>query len=102
MKEDAPIQFKLLLPAGLKARLDAQARANRRSLSQEIIFILEHALPATGERLRKTYALVDLAELVSEIEGEDGDRLRNLVSKRLEEEQSELEKLMSQYLRHSA
>lgn len=46
MKEDALVQFKLMLPAGLKARVEASAERNRRSLSQEIVWVLEDAFPA--------------------------------------------------------
>lgn len=51
MKDDQLVQFKLMLPAALKARLDSNAALNRRSLSQEIVYALEERYPApTPER----------------------------------------------------
>ncbi|MGR3761082.1 hypothetical protein ACUXV3_13285 [Roseobacteraceae bacterium NS-SX3] len=46
MKDEALVQFKLLLPASLKERLEAHAALNRRSLSQEIVVALEEKYPA--------------------------------------------------------
>lgn len=46
MKIEALVQFKLLLPASLKERLEAHAALNRRSLSQEIVVALEEKYPA--------------------------------------------------------
>lgn len=46
MKEEALVQFKLLLPAALKKRLETHATLNRRSLSQEIVVALEEKYPA--------------------------------------------------------
>lgn len=49
MKEDALVQFKLMLPAGLKARVEVAAAENRRSLSQEIVATLDEKYPAPQE-----------------------------------------------------
>jgi hypothetical protein len=46
MKDEALLQFKLLLPAALKKRLETHATMNRRSLSQEIVVALEEKYPA--------------------------------------------------------
>lgn len=46
MKEEATVQFKLLIPVGLKARVEEMAILNRRSLSQEIVASLEEKYPA--------------------------------------------------------
>lgn len=48
MKDEALIQFKLMLPAALKKRLETHASLNRRSLSQEIVVALEEKYPTTG------------------------------------------------------
>ncbi|ATX64728.1 hypothetical protein [Roseinatronobacter bogoriensis] len=53
MKADALVQFKLMLPAGLKTRVEASADRNRRSLSQEIVWALEERYPAPIEESRK-------------------------------------------------
>ena len=45
MSENAPIQFKLMLPADLKIRVEEMASLNRRSLSQEIVAALEDKYP---------------------------------------------------------
>ncbi len=45
MKDEALIQFKLMLPAALKKRLETHATLNRRSLSQEIVVALEEKYP---------------------------------------------------------
>lgn len=45
MKETDNVQFKLMIPAPLKARMEDQAARNRRSLSQEIINTLEEKYP---------------------------------------------------------
>jgi len=47
MKDEALIQFKLMLPAALKKRLETHASLNRRSLSQEIVVALVEKHPAT-------------------------------------------------------
>lgn len=90
MKEEALVQFKLMLPAGLKQRLEERATANRRALSQEIVAILEQALPSTRDRLRRSYALIDLANIVAEFEGDQGETLRKLVMKKLDDEMGDL------------
>ena len=41
MKENEPIQFKLMLPRALKTRVEERAVLNRRSISQEIVTILK-------------------------------------------------------------
>lgn len=48
MKEEALLQFKLMLPAALKKRVETNAALNRRSLSQEIVVALEEKYPSTG------------------------------------------------------
>jgi hypothetical protein len=45
MSENTPIQFKLMLPADLKIRVEEMASLNRRSLSQEIVAALEDEYP---------------------------------------------------------
>lgn len=45
MSENTPIQFKLMLPADLKIRVEEMASLNRRSLSQEIVAALEENYP---------------------------------------------------------
>ncbi|UWQ38463.1 hypothetical protein K3552_05490 [Leisingera aquaemixtae] len=45
MKDADLVQFKLMLPALLKARVEEQASLNRRSLSQEIVTALEEKYP---------------------------------------------------------
>ncbi|MEO9843143.1 MAG: hypothetical protein ABJ360_17375 [Roseobacter sp.] len=45
MSENTPIQFKLMLPADLKIRVEEMASLNRRSLSQEIVAALEDKYP---------------------------------------------------------
>ncbi len=44
MSDEELVQFKLMLPAGLKDRASELAQANRRSLSQEIVALLEESL----------------------------------------------------------
>ncbi|MBT9385632.1 hypothetical protein KM176_17305 [Pseudooceanicola sp. CBS1P-1] len=95
MKEDALVQFKLMLPASLKRALEERAHTNRRALSQEMVAILEQSLPAARDRLRKTHALADLAALAEEFEGEEGDLVRRLVLRKMDQEISEIEKLRS-------
>ena len=46
MKDEALLQFKLMLPAALKKRVETHAALNRRSLSQEIVTSLEKTYPA--------------------------------------------------------
>lgn len=46
MSEKTPIQFKLMIPADLKIRVEEMASLNRRSLSQEIVAALEEQYPA--------------------------------------------------------
>lgn len=45
MREKTPIQFKLMIPADLKIRVEEMAALNRRSLSQEIVAALEEHYP---------------------------------------------------------
>lgn len=45
MSENTSIQFKLMLPADLKVRVEEMASLNRRSLSQEIVAALEDKYP---------------------------------------------------------
>jgi hypothetical protein len=58
MSKNTPIQFKLMLPSGLKIRVEEMASLNRRSLSQEIVAALEdkypspNAMDATGIEAR--------------------------------------------------
>lgn len=46
MSKKSPIQFKLMIPADLKIRIEEMASLNRRSLSQEIVAALEEQYPA--------------------------------------------------------
>ena len=63
MKEEALVQFKLMLPAGLKARVEASAAANRRTLSQEIVVTLEEKFPApVSEGEAAVVALLQIME----------------------------------------
>lgn len=48
MSENTPIQFKLMLPADLKIRVEEMASLNRRSLSQEIVAALEDKYPTAN------------------------------------------------------
>lgn len=57
MKDDALVQFKLMLPAGLKRRVEVAAHSTRRSLSQEIVAALEEKFPPPVVRQS---ALLDL------------------------------------------
>lgn len=93
MKEDALVQFKLMLPAGLKKRVEESASANRRTLSQEIVAILERAFPSAQDRVRMSHALADLAQLVEEFEGEEREALMPLVRKKIDDELNTLEQL---------
>lgn len=45
MKDPESVQFKLMIPAPLKVRMEEKAAHNRRSLSQEIIVALEEKYP---------------------------------------------------------
>ena len=56
MKDEALLQFKLLLPAALKKRLETHATINRRSLSQEIVVALEEKYPQQN-RMRRPILL---------------------------------------------
>lgn len=46
MKNDGLQQYKILIPASLKARVERHATHSKRSLSQEIIATLEEKYPA--------------------------------------------------------
>lgn len=46
MRDDHTVQFKLMIPSALKARVEEMAAVNRRSLSQEIVVALEEKFPA--------------------------------------------------------
>lgn len=66
MANDEIVQFKLLLPASLKARVEAAALQTRRSMSQEIVVALEEKFPApkppeTPEAILGAEALLSLA-----------------------------------------
>jgi hypothetical protein len=50
MSENTPIQFKLMLPADLKIRVEEMASLNRRSLSQEIVAALEDKYPTPAAK----------------------------------------------------
>lgn len=50
MSENTPIQFKLMLPADLKIRVEEMASLNRRSLSQEIVAALEEKYPTPAAK----------------------------------------------------
>lgn len=67
MKEEALVQFKLMLPAGLKARVEVSATSNRRSLSQEIVATLEDRYPAPGRVFDEAKAV--LAALRQDVKG---------------------------------
>lgn len=49
------VQYKMLMPADMRARLKEMAFTNRRSLNSEVIYLLERSLrsatAATGETL---------------------------------------------------
>ena len=96
MKEDTLVQFKLMLPAGLKKRIEERASDNRRTLSQEIVVVLERAFPSAQDRVRMAHALAELAELVEEFEGEEREALMPLVRKKIDDELHTLEQLKTQ------
>ncbi len=50
MSKNTPIQFKLMLPADLKIRVEEMASLNRRSLSQEIVAALEEKYPTPAAK----------------------------------------------------
>jgi FMN-dependent NADH-azoreductase len=92
MQEKALVQFKLMLPAGLKARVEAAAKENRRSLSQEIVDTLEREYPApdpvetielTEEAIASIRSQLQAADM-PEDERQKGERMissmQNLIS----------------------
>lgn len=86
MKDDALVQFKLMLPAGLKGRVEAAAQASRRSLSQEIVATLEERFPAPRSIVEtvKQSVLLDLLAAPAE----DRARLVKLANRSLAEARS--------------
>lgn len=65
MTTDERVQFKLMLPSGLKVALEERAHVNRRSLSAEIIARLTESLAVeTGAH---TVALADMERIVERV-----------------------------------
>lgn len=82
MKEDALVQFKLMLPAGLKGRVESHANASRRSLSQEIVAALAEMYPPPKIKLPLDLTvaadyLVFVESAESEVERDEFIRLAN-------------------------
>lgn len=65
MTTDERVQFKLMLPASLKASLEDEAHRNRRSLSAEIIARLTESL--TAETGTHTVAIADMEQIVERV-----------------------------------
>lgn len=65
MTSDQRVQFKLMLPAGLKVALEERAHVNRRSLSAEIIDRLTESL--TAETGAHTVAIADMEQIVERV-----------------------------------
>lgn len=62
-KLDQLVQFKLMLPADLKDRIEAATKDTRRSLSREMVAALEEKFPAPSppiEDFSRLYALMEL------------------------------------------
>ncbi|RYE62066.1 MAG: hypothetical protein EOO82_00445 [Oxalobacteraceae bacterium] len=76
---DSDVQFKLIIPAALKRRLDDSASDSRRSLSAEIVHQLEVALDIVPELYREK----DEAEAEVQRLGMEVQRLRALEEARL-------------------
>lgn len=84
MKDDALVQFKLMLPAGLKRRVEDAARSSRRSLSQEIVATLEREFPApTKPNLDEVIGHAALLELFN-AQAEDRPNMVLALNERLE------------------
>lgn len=66
------IQFKIRIPADLKARIDAAAQVNSRSTTAEIVALLEETYP--GERIADLIAMTIDRELKQIAEETDPDR----------------------------
>lgn len=97
MKSESLVQFKLMLPADLKKRIEERATENRRTLSQEIVSVLERAFPTDEQLIRMSQAAQDLAQLVQEFDGEEREVLMPLVRKKIERELSSLERLRDKF-----
>lgn len=81
MKEDSLVQFKLMLPAALKARVETAAKENRRSLSQEIVGTLEEKYPSRDTMIAEIEAkLKDLRQMEAEGRMQFRDAEGNLLS----------------------
>ena len=65
MKDNSLIQFKLMLPADLKVRLEAAASRERRSLSQEIVATLEEKYPPPSAPTEAELRLFVRRELIA-------------------------------------
>jgi len=63
MRDSALVQFKLMLPADLKSRIESHAQGHRRSLSQEIVLALEEKFPPPTYDLGDVLAMVDRINL---------------------------------------
>ena len=81
MKDEALLQFKLLLPAALKKRLETHATINRRSLSQEIVVALEEKYPAAEPDATSDPAARMLFWLAKRIRRRNPNRVRPETSK---------------------
>jgi hypothetical protein len=59
MTQEERVQYKFMIPASLKQRIEDAAHENRRSVSAEIVGTLEEAYPApTGDKLDEAHALI--------------------------------------------
>lgn len=66
-RQDDP-QFKLRLPASVKAEVEASAAANNRTINAEIV----HRLEAGDETLRDRFAMAALDRMISLCEDQNG------------------------------
>lgn len=67
MSGDERVQYKFMIPSGLKARLEEAAHNSRRSLSAEIIARLEHTLAAPTEQASRDATAANLYPLLVEL-----------------------------------
>lgn len=84
MSNDDLVQFKLLLPAALKLRVEAEANANRRSLSQEIVVALQERFPEplTDDRLAALAleAAIELTKMANDTSRTQSERDTALIT----------------------
>lgn len=63
MSDDGRVQYKFMIPAALKSRIEEAAHSNRRSLSAEVVSALEEKYPEEVYSAERFLAL--LAELTT-------------------------------------